>query len=219
MKKTKKERSAQSETAPSAGAEPESAPDPSAAEEAPAGADAAAPEEAVPADPLEALQAERDNLNDRLLRLRADFDNYRRRVLREREEWAQRATEGLIADLLPVLDHFELGFENAQQHEANPAVVEGFRLVFDQALTALGKHGLGPMDALGEVFDPHLHEAITHLPSEDHPPDTVIAQTRRGYLLGDHLLRAPQVVVSSGSQSASPAEEAAPDAAAAGDPD
>jgi len=105
----------------------------------------------------------------------------------------------LMTELLPILDHFELGFENASNHEANPAVVEGFRIVYDQMVSGLKKHGLEPIDAMGQPFDPHLHEAITHLPSEDHPADSVIQQTRRGYMLGDRLLRAAQVVVSSGS--------------------
>ena len=67
-----------------------------------------------------------------------------------------------------------------------------------QMLSSLKKFGLEPIDAEGQPFDPHLHEAMTHLPSDEHPEDTVITQTRRGYKLGDMLLRAAQVVVSGG---------------------
>jgi len=142
---------------------------------------------------------DREVLEDRLLRLQADFENFKKRTHRERGELVRRAAEDLMTELLPILDHFELGFENASNHEANPAVVEGFRIVYDQMVSGLKKHGLEPIDAMGKPFDPHLHEAITHLPSEDHPADGVIQQTRRGYMLGDRLLRAAQVVVSSGS--------------------
>ena len=147
---------------------------------------------------INALFAERAALGDRLLRLQADFENFRKRTQRERSDLSRRATEHLMEELLPILDHFELGFENAERNEANPAVVEGFRLVYDQVINTLGKFGLTAIAVEGQHFDPHLHEAITHLPSEEHPPDTVVTQTRRGYLLGDRLLRAAQVVVSSG---------------------
>ena len=137
-------------------------------------------------------------LSDRLLRLQADFENFRRRTQRERSELYQRANENLIEELLSVLDHFELGFENAEKHEANPDVVIGFRLVFEQIQGALAKFNLHSVDAVGEHFDPHLHEAITHVSSEEYPADLIVAQTRRGYRLSDKLLRPAQVVVSKG---------------------
>ena len=181
--------------APAAAAEAAPAPAETAREPAPAPAGEAAPAEPPPQPgPPSAEQA----LRDQLLRLQADFENWRRRTQRERLDLYQRANEDLILELLPVLDHFEIGFENAAQHEANPDVVAGFRMVFDQALAALAKFKLQPFDAVGEVFDPHRHEAMTQLPSPQHPEGVVMAQTRRGYLLGDRLLRAAQVVVSAG---------------------
>jgi len=178
--------------------------DSSAADSAAAGEDSECTEpESADADDKSAAAddkvPDREVLEDRLLRLQADFENFKKRTHRERGELVRRAAEDLMTELLPILDHFELGFENASNHEANPAVVEGFRIVYDQMVSGLKKHGLEPIDAMGQPFDPHLHEAITHLPSEDHPADSVIQQTRRGYMLGDRLLRAAQVVVSSGS--------------------
>ena len=108
-------------------------------------------------------------LQMKLLRLQADFDNFRKRTLRERGQIAQRALEDHISELLPVLDHFELGLATAEQHHADRAVIDGFKLVFDQLTAALKKAGLSPIDAEGEMFDPHLHEAATHMPSEEHP--------------------------------------------------
>jgi len=90
----------------------------------------------------------------------------------------------------------------AQAHSAKngapAAFTEGFQLVCSQFRAALEKAGVQAIDAEGAAFDPHLHEAITHLPSDDVPEGHVIVQTRRGYQLGDKLLRAAQVVVSSG---------------------
>ncbi len=148
------------------------------------------------ADPRDAKIAELEN---KLLRLQADFDNFRKRTARERLELSQTANEGLLLELLPVVDHYEMGLSSAERQQADPAFLQGFRLVYDQLLGFLRRCKVEPIAAEGQPFDPHAHEAITHLPSEEHPADTVIAETRRGYRLGDRLLRAAQVVVSSGS--------------------
>ncbi len=147
-------------------------------------------------------------LNERLLRLQADFDNFRKRTQRERAELIATANADLIDGLLPLLDHYELGIQNARSHEANASVIDGFQLIFDQMMSYLGRFGLEPIDAEGQPFDPHQHEAITHLPSPEHPADTVMTQTRRGFRLGAKLLRPAQVVVSSGpGADADPQEE------------
>lgn len=157
------------------------------------------PETAEKPEPAAAERPQReDNLEERLLRLQADFDNFRKRVQRERGEWYQQANEDLMVELLPILDHFELGLHTAEKHHVDPAVIDGFRMVYDQLQQALVRFRLSPIDAEGQDFDPHVHEAMTHVPSEEHPADTVIAQTRRGYKLGEKLIRPAQVVVSSG---------------------
>ena len=137
-------------------------------------------------------------LKDRLLRLQADFDNYRKRIDRERKDWAVFANEKLLKDLLPALDNFALGLANGEKAHAPAALLEGLRLVQGQFESALAKSDITPIDADGQPFDPNLHEAITHMPSPDVPEGSVIAQTRRGWKMGDKLLRAAQVVVSSG---------------------
>lgn len=138
-------------------------------------------------------------LKDRLLRLQADFDNYRKRIDRERKDWAVFANEKLLKDLLPALDNFALGLANGEKANAPSALLEGLRLVQGQFESALAKSDVTPIDAEGLPFDPNLHEAITHMPSPDVPDGTVIAQTRRGWKMGDKLLRPAQVVVSSGA--------------------
>jgi len=136
------------------------------------------------------------------MRLQADFDNFRKRTQRERLDYSRQANEKLMEELLPVLDHFQLGLETARQHPTDKSVIEGLELVYNQMLGALARFGLTPVDADGEVFDPHHHEAITYMPSDEYPAEHVMTQTRRGYKLGNKLLRAAQVVVSSGPMDA-----------------
>ena len=156
---------------------------------------------AAPAEPAAAAEPQPSPeavLQDRLLRLQADFENYRKRMDREKKDWIAFANEKLVLELLPVLDHFELGLADSAKNGAPAAFVEGFQLICNQLRAALEKAGVQAIDAEGAAFDPHVHEAITHLPSDDVPADHVVVQTRRGYKLGDKLLRAAQVVVSSG---------------------
>ena len=144
-------------------------------------------------------EEEEESLRDQFVRLQADFANFRNRTQRERIELYQRANEDLLLEILPVLDHYEMGLQTAEQHDADPAVLDGFKLVYDQFQNVLNKFNLVPVEAVGEVFDPHKHEALTHMPSDEYPAETCSNQVRRGYLFGDKLLRAAQVVVSSGS--------------------
>jgi molecular chaperone GrpE len=149
-------------------------------------------EEAVP------VVEEEESLRDQFVRLQADFANFRNRTQRERLELYQRANEDLLLEILPVLDHYEMGLQTAEEHDADKAVVDGFRLVLDQFQNVLNKFNLQPIDAVGEEFDPHQHEALTHMPSDEYPAEVCSNQVRRGYMFGDKLLRAAQVVVSSG---------------------
>lgn len=143
-------------------------------------------------------EEEQESLRDQFVRLQADFINFRNRTQRERLELYQRANEDLLLELLPVLDHYEMGLQTAQKHQADAAVVDGFKMVYDQFQNVLKKFNLTPIDAVGEQFDPHKHEALTHMPSDEYPAEVCSNQIRRGYLFGDKLLRAAQVVVSSG---------------------
>lgn len=164
---------------------------------------APAPETAPPAD-AEPRDVEIAALKDRLLRLQADFDNFRKRTTRDREDQSRRACEHILQDLLPVMDHFELGLQAAHKHHVKHAVIDGLTGVLKQLDQVLEKAGVTPIVTQGQIFDPHLHESVTHLPSDEHPEHAIIQETRRGYKLGNYLLRAAQVIVSTG-----PAAEAA----------
>ena len=170
---------------------------PPAAEPVPAAEPAVTPEPA-PEQPAEPQPSPEAVLHDRLLRLQADFDNYRKRMDREKKDWIAFASEKLVLELLPVLDHFELGLADSEKNGAPAAFTDGFKLICNQLRAAIEKAGVQAIDAHGTVFDPNLHEAITHMPSNDVPEGHVAVQTRRGYKLGEKLLRAAQVVVSSG---------------------
>lgn len=174
--------------------------DKDAAEAAPAQAGEAAAdtaqEGAALAKELEARTAERDELDDQLLRARAEFDNFRKRTQRDIERIRKTAAEALIRELLPVLDNLERAREHA--NEMSGGLAEGVELVLSQFHEVLTGQGLAPIPALGETFDPKVHEALAQLPSGEYPADTVMEEYERGYRLGDYVLRVAKVVVSSG---------------------
>lgn len=137
-------------------------------------------------------------LHDRLLRLQADFDNFRKRTLREKNELFDSANQALMLELLPVLDHLQLGIQTASAHQADPAFREGLAMIFDQLMGVLSKFGLSPIETENQVFDPNWFEAVNTLPSATEPEGIVLALVRHGYMLRNKLLRPAQVIVSSG---------------------
>ena len=165
---------------------------------------AAAPAPAAPPPSPEAA------LKDQLLRLQADFENFRKRVQRERVETQEQAAAHLITALLPAMDHFLLGLKNAQSHAKDATIVTGFQMIYSQLMDAFQKAGLTPLVVEGQPFDPHQQEAVTTIASEEHPEGTVITEVRRGYKLGEKLLRPAQVIVSSGPAVAAPSAAATP---------
>ncbi|MCX7819057.1 MAG: nucleotide exchange factor GrpE [Kiritimatiellae bacterium] len=178
---------------PAAGAEGSSGP--SDANALPAAAETAATTDAE-------LQADIAALNDRLLRLQADFDNFRKRSQRERLELRRQVMEELLADLLPVMDHFEMGLQAAERGGLSNGIRAGLEAVRAQFREVLKRWGVEEIEALGRPFDPHWHEAVAHEPTADVPPETVLRVTRKGYRIGDRLLRAAQVVVAGPAQPA-----------------
>src|SRR6478672_7895561 len=150
-------------------------------------------------DPLVGLQADLDRFRDLALRSQADFENYKKRAAREKEEAIKYANSSLLEKLIAIVDNFELGLEAARAEGEKSPVFSGMSMVLKQLMDFLADSGLQPIDATGQKFDPNLHEAIAHEPSDEVPEGTVIRQTRRGYKLKDRLLRPSSVVVSSGS--------------------
>ncbi|HWM26108.1 MAG TPA: nucleotide exchange factor GrpE [Chthoniobacterales bacterium] len=149
-------------------------------------------------DEDETLQADLDRFRDLALRSQADFENYKKRAAREKEAAIKYANSSLLERLIAIVDNFELGLEAARGEGENSPVFSGMSMVLKQLMDFLTEHGLQPINATGQKFDPNLHEAIAHESSEQYPEGVVIRQTRRGYRMKDRLLRPSSVVVSSG---------------------
>ncbi|MCE2543566.1 MAG: nucleotide exchange factor GrpE [Acidobacteria bacterium] len=155
------------------------------------------PDEPPPPTPdeLSAVVSERDEFRDLLLRKTAEFDNYRKRVDRERQAAGQAAAADLIGELLPLLDDLERALAVEAGADAADAYRAGVELIHKQLLDLLAKRGVSPIDTAGQQFDPHLHEAVAHEESADHAAGEIIGELRRGYVMGERLLRAAMVRV------------------------
>jgi molecular chaperone GrpE len=144
-------------------------------------------------DPLAELRREKDALQDRLLRTAAEFDNYRKRVERDRREQADSAVADALQELLPIIDNLELAL-GAPTGDGE-AYRKGVELIHQQMAELLRKRGVKPIAAVGAQFDPRIHQAVVHEASTEHREGEVIEELRRGYMLGERLLRASLVKV------------------------
>lgn len=132
---------------------------------------------------------------DRFLRERADLENYRKRANREKEELLNYGTKSLIEEILPVVDNLERALTHASE-ESLSALVEGIQMTHGMLISALKKFGVTPIEASGAPFDPSFHQAMTQIPTDQHPPNTVVEEFQRGYMLKERLLRPAMVSVS-----------------------
>ena len=141
------------------------------------------------------ISADLKRLKDQLLRTAADFDNFRKRSRREVADAAERGKEMMLKELLPVFDNLERATVHSGNATNLEAFVEGIEMVMKQFAESLSRAGIERVPSVGAPFDPAVHEAIQHLPTNDHPPGTVTAEVQGGYRLGDRLIRAALVVV------------------------
>jgi molecular chaperone GrpE len=141
------------------------------------------------------LQSEMEKYRDQALRSAADLENYRKRMIREKEEAVRFANAGLFEKLLPILDNFELGLEAARGDAAAKGIVDGFSMVHRQLGDFLQASGLQIIEAVGQPFDPKLHEALGHESDPAQADGVVLRQPRRGYRLADRLIRPASVIV------------------------
>ncbi len=140
---------------------------------------------------LAELRRDKDALQDRLLRTAAEFDNYRKRIERERRDQADSAAAAAIEDLLPIIDNLERALQAPVGADAD-GYRKGVELVHQQMMELLRRRGVKPIQAVGVDFDPRFHEAVVNEPSADHREGEVMEEFRRGYTLGERLLRAAQ---------------------------
>ncbi len=147
---------------------------------------------------LEEADKQAAEAKDKLLRAYADFDNAKKRLAKEREEFVRFASETMMRGLLPILDNFERAIVHADAagEPKNSPLREGIILIKKQLANFLIQQGLVRMETAEKKFDPHVHEAIGHMESEEHPDETIVEEIEPGYLLNGRLLRPAKVRIS-----------------------
>jgi molecular chaperone GrpE len=147
------------------------------------------------AEQLQKLLAEKQELMNTLVRRQADFENYRKRIEKERQQERHRGVEGLIEQLLPMLDAFDRALVG-HDDPANADYRKGFEMIRGQLWSALAKQGLERVQSVGKEFDPHLHHAIENVETAEHVPGVVVGELQPGYLFHGRVLRPAMVRVS-----------------------
>lgn len=146
-------------------------------------------------DEIAQLQKQRDDYFDQLQRSRAEFVNYQKRMRSQADSDRLYAVTSLARDLLDGLDNLDRATD-ALRASSVAGITEGLDMVYKQMLATLAKHGVEPISAMGQPFDPNLHEAIVQQPDAEHPEGTVVAELSKGYRLHDRILRPTKVAVS-----------------------
>lgn len=141
---------------------------------------------------LEEKEKKIEELTDTLKRLQAEFENYKKRTDKEKIEFTKFAHASLVAQMLPVLDSFEIALKNTSEKEK---FIEGMKMIYAQFHSILESEGLMPIEASGQKFDPYKHEVLMKEES-DKPEDTVLEEFQKGYMLNDKVLRHSKVKIS-----------------------
>lgn len=145
---------------------------------------------------LLAAQEEAVGNKDLYLRALADLENYRKRSQREKEDAFRYANDNILRNIIPVLDNLERAIEHAQAvNEDQGGLFEGVEMTLEQFRKVLESSGVKPVETLGQSFDPNFHQAMGQIPTGGHPPNTVVQELQKGYLLNERLLRPAMVMV------------------------
>jgi len=145
---------------------------------------------------FEALLKEKEELNDRFLRLYSEFENYKKRTNKEKIDLVATASEKVILGLLPIVDDYERAMKHNQNVEEIAVLKEGFELIYNKLLALLKRFEVEEIIAIGEIFDTDLHEAVTHIQSQNEEAHgKIIDVTEKGYKLKDKVIRYSKVVV------------------------
>lgn len=145
-------------------------------------------------------QEKYEKLNDQFIRLAADFDNYRKRQAQERESLLKYGAESTVSKLLEVMDNFERGLKAIETVDDCEKVKECYNLAYRNFYDVMSKIGLETIKAIGEEFDPNLHEAVMQTPTDEHPEHTIIAELQKGYKLGEKVIRPTLVNVATAQE-------------------
>jgi len=156
-------------------------------------------------DALRAQLAEKDKeiaeLKDKYLRTLADTENARKRVRQQSEESVRIQREAILRDLLPIIDNLERALAASREGTDAKTIVDGVEMTVRALIDFLRAQGVTPVQSVGQAFDPNRHEAVDHVASPTHPPNTVVDEFHRGYLIGDRVLRPARVSVAKGGNS------------------
>lgn len=144
----------------------------------------------------EKLAADLAELNQRFLRTAADFENYKRRTAQEKEDLLKYSNAKLMGELLPVLDNFQLALKTPGESQEAQNVIKGVEMIYRQMIQALEQAGMTKIEAVGQPFNPNLHEAIMQVEDDTVPEDTVVEELRAGYMLKERVIRPSMVKVS-----------------------
>lgn len=136
---------------------------------------------------------------NKMMRLAAEFDNYKKRSAREHENIRKYASENIIKEMLPIVDNFERAIESANESSDFNSFLDGIRLILNQMINLLGKEGVQQIKAVGEVFNPNIHEAVLHIASDEYPENIIVQELQKGYILNDRVIRPAMVAVSKGN--------------------
>lgn len=145
---------------------------------------------------LEEAEKSASESHDKYLRSCAELENYKKRAARDREDFIKYGNEILIKDMLPTVDSMERALKHASDSEDFKAFVEGLGLVRDNFISALGKHGVEEINAIGRDFDPNFHEALMQVEGKKKEDNNVVEEFEKGYLLNGRLLRPSKVSIS-----------------------
>ena len=149
-----------------------------------------------PSEQVAALIAERDQLQDLVMRRQAEFENFRKRAQREQMEFAEYAGMEAVKALLPSLDDFERALKNAPAARRSGEIMKGVELIYQRLLESLKKLGLEPIETANQKFDPHSHHAVEMVENEEVEDHTILDEYQRGYNFKGRLLRPAMVKVS-----------------------
>lgn len=146
----------------------------------------------------EAVVQEAEIESERFLRLAAEFDNYKKRTAREFEDIIKRANVRLLRELVDIVDNFERALSVEAEDQTHQAYRQGVELIYNQLSGLLSKEGVTPIEAVGQPFDPHYHEAVMQTESDEYDEGIVAQEIQKGYRIGDKVLRHSRVIVSCG---------------------
>ena len=156
-------------------------------------AEEAQPESAADSEQIARLEAEKQESEERLKRLQADFENFRRRTRQEKEELAAVVTQGLLTDMLPLLDNFQRAM--AAEAKDIESFKQGVEMIYKQFQDALAKNGLEVIDTTDAKFDPNFHQAVMRVQDPEKEDDTIAAELQKGYMAKGRVLRPSMVQV------------------------